>query len=61
MGVGGGKSKEKSQPDFFLVSHFCPSQCQKQSRPDLDVPHLGVTEEMTVPGMAGSQNYGLQP
>lgn len=42
MGVGGGKSKEKSQPDFFLTSHFCPSQCQKQSRPDLYVPHLGV-------------------
>lgn len=42
MGVGGGKSEEKSQPDFFLMSHFCPSQCQKQSRPDLYVPHLGV-------------------
>lgn len=38
---GKAKRREKSA-GFFLFSRFCLSQCQKQARPDLDVPHLGM-------------------
>lgn len=40
----GGREKqrgERSQLHSFFL-HFCSSQCQKQSRPDLDVPHMGI-------------------
>lgn len=39
---GGKANRREKSVGFIFFSHFCSSQCQKQSRPDPDMPYSSM-------------------